>query len=109
MKNVISVTSKAIFQIKKILIDNNSKAITFSVKSGGCNGFSYIMKPTNKIIEREDILHSEDGINIHICGRSVFHILNTEIDWKDDIMGACFIFNNPTASSSCGCGTSFNV
>ena len=109
MKNVISVTSKALFQIKKIIIDNNSKAVTFGAKSGGCNGFSYSIKPTNEAPQKEDVLHSEDGVVIHVCGKSLFHVLNTEIGWKDDLMGACFIFNNPTASSSCGCGTSFNI
>ena len=109
MKNVISVTSKALVQIKKILIDNNSKAITFGIKSGGCNGYEYDIKPTNDQLIKGDELYSKNGIDIHVCGKSVFYILGTEVDWKDDFMGACFVFNNPTASSACGCGTSFDV
>ena len=46
--------------------------------------------------------------SIHVCGKSLMHILGTEIDWQNDIMGQTFKFNNPMAASSCGCGTSFN-
>jgi iron-sulfur cluster assembly protein len=44
---------------------------------------------------------------IHICGKSLMHVVGTHIDWEKDIMGESFKFDNPMAKSSCGCGTSF--
>ena len=108
-KSIITVTSRAITQFKKILSENNANAIKFGIKGGGCNGFTYDISSTNDKKEKSDELYLKDDLNVYVCGNSLFHILGTEIDWKNDIMGNYFVFNNPTASSSCGCGTSFDV
>ena len=50
-----------------------------------------------------------DNINVVICNSSIFHLLGTKIDWKKNIMGEAFHFENPNASSKCGCGTSFGI
>ncbi len=50
---------------------------------------------------------SDEDIVIHICGKSLMHVIGTHIDWERDIMGEAFKFDNPMAKSSCGCGTSF--
>ena len=67
-----------------------------------------------KKIAQTDFLVAKDEKNIdsplesiQVCGKSLMHILGTEVDWKKDVMGEAFIFNNPMAKSSCGCGTSF--
>lgn len=108
VKNVISVTVAASKQLKQILNENNSKAMFFNIKGGGCSGFEYSLKPTNQSIMKGDEIYKEDGLNIHVCGKSLIHVLGTTIDWKKDIMGNRFLFNNPMAQHSCGCGTSFN-
>ena len=56
----------------------------------------------------DEIVKCED-INIIICNKSVMHLLGTTIDWKKDIMGESFHFENPNATSKCGCGTSFSA
>ena len=48
------------------------------------------------------------GLRVHVCGKSLMHVLGTEIDWTNDFMGSRFVFSNPAAKQSCGCGTSFN-
>lgn len=50
-----------------------------------------------------------DNINIVICNSSIFHLLGSKIDWKKNIMGEAFHFENPNATSKCGCGTSFGL
>ena len=119
-KNVISVTIPALKKLASIATENNCKHLLFSIKGGGCNGFTYKFSPSNEMPDKLDEVYClKEKINnlkdietplesIHVCGMSLMHILGTEIDWKKDIMGETFIFNNPMAQSSCGCGTSFN-
>ena len=51
----------------------------------------------------------EKDLNIEVCNKSLMFVLGTTIDWKKDIMGEAFKFDNPIAKNSCGCGTSFSV
>jgi iron-sulfur cluster assembly accessory protein len=100
----VRVTSIAGEQLLK-----RSKNIFFYCKSGGCNGFEYVLsecddKPTDTETQRLD-----SGLLLHVCNISMFHLLGTEIDWCEDIMGARFIFDNPNASSACGCGLTFST
>ena len=48
----------------------------------------------------------KNDVEIVVCSKSLFYIIGTEIDWKDDVMGQKFEFNNPNAASKCGCNTS---
>lgn len=118
-KNIIKLTNSAIKQLSIIASEHNSKSVIFSVKGGGCNGFKYLLEPTNedprKLDEKiclkkkiNDLSLDTPLESIQVCGKSLIHLLGTEIDWKKDIMGKTFVFENPMAKSSCGCGTSFN-
>jgi len=97
-KKIISFTCSALKQLKQIAENNNSIGILFSIKSGGCNGFD---SNSNIVVE--------DDLKIEVCERSIFYLLGTKIDWDEDIMGRRFIFDNPMAQASCGCGTSFSM
>ena len=108
MKHLISVTETALSKLGSILKEHNKSVIRFSVKGGGCNGFNYQLKPTNKVAEKLDEVVMIDNVEIHVCNSSVMHLLGTKIDWKQDIMGQGFHFENPMAQSKCGCGTSFS-
>ena len=118
---VISLSKSALMQLSKISKELNKKYIFFSIKSGGCNGFKYDLKPTNnkpnKLDEiynvKEELKNIDSQIitpleEIHICNKSLMFVIGTNIDWSKDIMGESFIFDNPVAKSQCGCGTSFN-
>ena len=120
-KNIVNLTSSALIQLSKIAKEHESKSILFSIKGGGCNGYTYKLKPTNEdpnkldeiVCLKNNISSLPDKIdtpleNIQVCGHSLMHLLGTTIDWKKDIMGETFHFTNPMATSSCGCGTSFN-
>jgi iron-sulfur cluster assembly protein len=79
------------------------------VKGGGCNGFNYQLKPTDKIPEKFDEIVRYENINVIVDSTSVMHLLGTEIDWKKTVMGETFYFTNPNAVANCGCGTSFST
>lgn len=108
MKPLIALSSRALLKLKTVLKTENKSAVLFYLNSGGCNGFEYNFKPTNTGITKDHDLHVQDGLNIHICAKSTMYVLGTHIDWQEDIMGQGFIFDNPNAKSTCGCGTSFD-
>jgi iron-sulfur cluster assembly accessory protein len=105
---MISISKSAINRFSNILKMNNSKALLFGIKSGGCSGFEYYFEPTNDPPEKLDEIYTQDNVTIHICGKSLFKIMGIHIDVKKDIMGEGFTFENPNATNSCGCGSSFN-
>tara|TARA_Y100000992_G_scaffold299174_1_gene265534 strand:+ start:48 stop:395 length:348 start_codon:yes stop_codon:yes gene_type:complete len=106
-KEIIKITKSACIKLGNIAKQQNNKNLFFSIRGGGCNGFKYSIEPMNfkpntsiECIKREDF-------NLYICDYSIMHIWGTTIDWKKDIMGETFHFENPEAASKCGCGTSF--
>jgi len=105
--NLITVTRAAIKKLSSISALNSSKAVLFSVKGGGCNGFEYKFEPVEPNPESEHV-YEEGGLRIEVCPKSIFYLLGTEIDWHNDIMGEGFKFTNPMAGTSCGCGSSFS-
>ena len=107
---MLTITKAAAAQLLIIANSSKVKNILFYVKGGGCNGFNYKLKPTtNEPNKLDEIVNINRDVNIIIDSKSVFHLLGTTIDWKKDIMGESFYFENPNAKSKCGCGTSFSI
>lgn len=114
MSKVINITKLAGKQLVRIAESNNVNNILFSITGGGCNGFNYKFTPLNweqykKEHNKFDEIVKYENIKIIVCGHSLLHLLGTTIDWKKDIMGESFHFENPNAISKCGCGTSFSI
>ena len=109
MKNIITISKIARKQLLNIMNTNNSKYILFSVEGGGCNGFKYNLEPFSQEPKKIDEMIRLDDLKINVCGRSLLYLLGTTIDWKEDFMGSRFVFDNPNASSKCGCGTTFSI
>lgn len=107
-RQLITASKTATDKLQDILQKSNKDAILFYVKGGGCNGFNYKLKPTNESPEKLDEVVHINNVKIHICNSSIMHLLGTHIDWKENIMGQGFHFENPMAQSKCGCGTSFS-
>jgi iron-sulfur cluster assembly accessory protein len=105
---MIKATAAAMPHLKRIL--GKYKAVFFGATGGGCNGYKYVLEPTNTLDESSnDEIITLDGVPIVICGKSMFLIMGTEIDWTEDHMGARFEFNNPVAAGQCGCGATFSA
>lgn len=107
----IVITPKAAQQIKKLKEENNVPeefALRVGVKGGGCSGLSYSLGFDGK--EREgDTVIMQDGIKLYIDGKSLFYISGTQLDFTDGLNGRGFVFSNPNANKTCGCGSSFGV
>jgi iron-sulfur cluster assembly protein len=108
----IEVTEKAAAEIKSILgkqgQDVGKVYLRVAVKGGGCSGFQYAMDLTDSKGEFDEETVS-CGIKVISDPKSMLFLEGTTIDFKDELMGRSFVFQNPNASKSCGCGSSFSV
>ena len=108
----IEITETAAREIKTIIeqqeLEPTKVRLRVGVKGGGCSGFSYLLDLTEQ--EKEvDEKFEKHGITVVCDPKSYLYLNGTTIDYKDEIMGRGFVFNNPNASSSCGCGSSFSA
>ena len=78
------------------------------IKGGGCSGFSYILDLTETRKETDEAFE-QHGITIICDPKSLLYLNGTTVDFKDEIMGRGFVFQNPNATTTCGCGSSFAV
>jgi len=107
---MISLTEQAAQEINKIIKENNDKKmyIRIGVKGGGCSGFAYTMDMTEILSDQDEIFNQYD-VDIICDPKSLLYVDGTIIDFKDELVGRGFIFNNPNTTSKCGCGSSFSV
>ena len=107
----ISLTEKACKEIKKIMFENqipDTYGLRVGVKGGGCSGFTYSLGFDAESKEGDMVITSDD-IKLFIDGKSLFYLSSTELDFSDGLNGKGFVFNNPNATKTCGCGDSFSV
>ena len=105
----VTVSSRAAKRIAAILAREPGPAmLRLAVTGGGCSGYSYNFALDETRME-DDLLVEEGGAKILIDPVSLDFLAGSEIDFTDDLMGQAFKVNNPNATSSCGCGTSFSV
>jgi len=78
------------------------------VKGGGCSGFNYTLDLTDQKSE-EDEVFEYDGLEVICDPKSYLYLNGVTVDFRDEVMGRGFVFSNPNATSSCGCGSSFSV
>jgi iron-sulfur cluster assembly protein len=111
LNNEITLSEKALAEVRKIMEQNkipDTYGLRVGVKGGGCSGLSYSLgfdsdaRAGDKIIEK-------DGVRIFIDAKSLFYLSGTQLDFTDGLNGRGFVFNNPNASKTCGCGSSFGA
>lgn len=83
------------------------KALRVAVEGGGCSGFQYDISLDDPA--EEDIVLEGDGQRVVVDPVSLPFLSNAVIDFSDELIGARFVIENPNATSSCGCGTSFSM
>lgn len=109
MTAAISLTENAARRIREIVSAETDKAaLRLAVNGGGCSGFSYEFELDEKPVEGDTIIE-RDGATLLIDSVSLVYVLGSEIDFVDDLMASQFQVNNPNATASCGCGTSFSI
>ena len=108
----IKLTETAAREVRSIIeqqeLDGEKVRLRVGVKGGGCSGFSYVLDLTESQRENDEEWVVED-IHVICDPKSVLYLEGTEIDFRDEIMGRGFVFNNPNATTTCGCGSSFAV
>ena len=109
-KPAISLTPGAVKELKRIQDEQNlseAHGLRVGVKGGGCSGFSYILG--FDLPKEQDDTFEVSGIKILMQKAHAMYLLGMEIDWEDGLNNRGFSFNNPNASDTCGCGTSFSA
>jgi iron-sulfur cluster assembly protein len=109
----INLTESAAKEIKTIISQQNLPAeatkLRVGVKGGGCSGFSYTLDLTEEpAVDGDEEIESQ-GVKILCNPRAFLYLNGVEIDFRDEMMGRGFVFKNPNATSTCGCGSSFSA
>jgi len=105
----ITLTQNAANRINAILAkQTGATMLRVSVDGGGCSGFSYKFDFETKAND-DDLIVELDGAKVAIDEMSLEFLGGSEIDFSTDLIGAAFKINNPNATASCGCGTSFSI
>ncbi len=106
------LTETAALEIKRVIEEQKLPAgiaLRIGVAGGGCSGFEYKLGFDEKVDEQSDIVREMHGIRVVVDKKSLLHLDGTEIDYHNGIEKRGFVFNNPNATKSCGCGSSFDV
>ena len=82
--------------------------IRVGVKSGGCSGLEYVLKFDNQKTDSDQVFE-DNGIKIIIDKKSVLYLAGTVLEFSGGLNGKGFVFNNPNANRTCGCGESFSL
>lgn len=109
-KKMITISNTAKNRLLHLL-DKDDKKMQFvrvGVESGGCSGLSYKLDFDNKQNE-EDELVENNGIKLLVNKKSFLYLVGTTLEFSDGLNGKGFVFNNPNASRTCGCGESFSL
>lgn len=109
-QSAIILTDDAVEQLKRIMNEQNvpeEYGLRVGVKGGGCSGFSYVLG--FDVQKEKDTVSYSNGIKIFMEKAHGIYLIGMEIDWLNGLNNRGFVFNNPNATDSCGCGTSFNA
>ena len=107
----ISLSERAVSELKGLLAENNKEgaALRVWVAGGGCSGLSYGMALDDGEAEEGDVVMEDQGIKIYVDGLSLKYMTGSVIEYVDDTLGGGFKIENPKATKSCGCGSSFST
>jgi iron-sulfur cluster assembly protein len=109
----IQLSESAASEIKNIIKEQGLPAentrLRVGVKGGGCSGFSYMLDLVEEPKAEADEELESNGVKILVDMKSYLYLNGVEIDFKNDVMARGFVFKNPNATSTCGCGSSFQA
>jgi iron-sulfur cluster assembly protein len=106
----VSLTEGAIVQVKKLMNEkdfDDTQALRVGVKGGGCSGMTYILGFDHS--GENDLAFEVNGIPCIMNKAHEIYLYGMQVDWQDGLNNRGFVFKNPNASATCGCGTSFAV
>jgi iron-sulfur cluster assembly protein len=107
---MVTLTESAVRKIKEVqsLENKPGYALRVSVAGGGCSGLSYKLDFVEQGTEKDKIFE-RDGVKVLVDPKSMLYLSGMELDYSGGLNGKGFVFNNPNAKKSCGCGSSFSA
>lgn len=107
---VVTMSETAVARVKELLVTegNDQLMLRIFVSGGGCSGFQYGFSFDDSAKE-DDRIFEYGGVKLAVDETSLDLLGGSEVDWVESLAGSAFQINNPNASSSCGCGSSFSI
>jgi len=109
---MIKVSETAKVKVVQLMTEEGYNATTdyvrVGVKSGGCSGLSYDLN-FDKEQQDEDKVFEDNGVKIIVDKKSFLYLIGTTLEYSGGLNGTGFVFNNPNANRTCGCGESFSL
>ncbi len=104
------VTEAAIFKVKSLIDEegNDDLRLRVFVTGGGCSGFQYGFT-FDELVAEDDALVEVDGIGVLVDAMSYPYLAGAEVHYEEGLQGSKFVVQNPNASTTCGCGSSFSI
>ena len=110
MTTPVTLTQGAITQVRKLMSEESfdaAQSLRVGVKGGGCSGMTYILGFDHS--QENDIAFEIEGVPCIMNKAHEIYLHGMQVDWQDGLNNRGFVFKNPNASATCGCGTSFAV
>ncbi|MGE0145241.1 MAG: HesB/IscA family protein [Planctomycetota bacterium] len=112
-KRGVQISERAAKEIMRVMEENSmpieSTWVRIGAKGGGCSGFSYVLDFDSVGPTEFDLTFQQHGVNVVIDKKSEFFMGGTMLDFNDGLLDRGFVFKNPSATGTCGCGTSFSA
>jgi len=105
----VKLTEAAAVEASIYLENTGEKYLRVGVKGGGCSGFEYNLTVSHDYDDEKDTLSNQHGVDVVVDKKSALYLEGTTLDYYSDISKRGFKFDNPNATKSCGCGSSFQV
>ena len=103
-----SAKNKVTVLMKEEGFDPSHAYVRVGVKSGGCSGLSYELNFVNET-DQQDKLYEDNNVKIIVDKKSLLYLIGTTLEYSGGLNGKGFVFNNPNAQRTCGCGESFSL
>jgi iron-sulfur cluster assembly protein len=109
----VTLTETAAKEVKRIMEEQNynqeATMLRVGVAGGGCSGFQYSLTFDEKLDEAMDDIYEQHGVRMVVDRKSDLYLDGTTLDFFEGLEKRGFVFNNPNATKSCGCGSSFTA
>jgi iron-sulfur cluster assembly protein len=108
---MIEITETAARKIHTLMTKQgiNEGGLRVGVKGGGCSGLSYTFAWERQARTGDEVFEGRDGAKLYVDKKSLLYLNGTVLDYDTSLLGKGFVFNNPNAKTSCGCGSSFGA
>ena len=109
-ESAVSLSPSAAQKVRELAVAqrNSDLMLRIFIEGGGCSGFQYGFEFAEQPAD-DDAIVEKDGVKMVVDPMSYQYLMGAEVDYKNDLQGARFIINNPNATTTCGCGSSFGV